>query len=141
MPDHRLFTLDEAERSLPLVRRIVHDIRDAYRTWQDAVTRYELEAAGATAQSGETAALRELRETVNGHAERVAALVDELQSLGVSLKDFEQGLVDFYALREDRLVYLCWRLGEDHITHWHEVDEGFAGRRPVDAILTRGVVP
>jgi hypothetical protein len=141
MTDPRLFTLDEAERSLPLVRHIVLDIRDAYRTWQDAVTRYELEAAGATAQVGETEVLRTLQEAVSGSAERVAGLVDELQNLGVSLKDFEQGLVDFYALREDRLVFLCWRLGEDHITHWHEVDEGFAGRRPVDAILTRGVVP
>ncbi|HEX9896005.1 MAG TPA: DUF2203 domain-containing protein [Gemmatimonadales bacterium] len=141
MPDPRLFTLDEAERTLPLVRQIVSDIRNEYREWRDAVTRYELEAAGATADSGETDLLRALRERVGSHAERVAVLVEELQALGVELKDFEQGLVDFYALREDRLVYLCWRLGEDHITHWHEVDEGFPGRRPVDAILTRGVVP
>ena len=74
-------------------------------------------------------------------AERVAGLVDELQALGVELKALEQGMVDFYALREDRLVYLCWRLGEEHITHWHEVDAGFTGRRPVDEHLTRGVVP
>jgi hypothetical protein len=141
MAELRLFTLDEAERALPLVRRVASDIRDAYQGWQDAVTRYELEAAGATAERGESELLRGLRETVGEHAERVAALVEELQAIGVTLKDFEQGLVDFYALREDRLVYLCWRLGEDRITHWHEVDEGFAGRRPIDAILTRGVVP
>ena len=137
----RIFTLDEAEQTLPLVRHIAADIRLAYRDWQDAVTRYELEAAGATADSGETEVLRSLRESVGVQAERVAGLVDELQALGVELKDFEQGLVDFYALREDRLVYLCWRLGEEHITHWHEVDAGFTGRRPVDEHLTRGVVP
>jgi hypothetical protein len=141
MPDPRLFTLQEAERALPLVRRIVVDIRSAYRIWQDAVTRYELEAAGATADTGESEALRGFREAVSADAERVAVLVEELQGLGCELKDFEQGLVDFYALREDRLVYLCWRLGEENITHWHEVDEGFAGRRPIDAVLTRGVLP
>jgi hypothetical protein len=137
----RLFTLQEAERALPLVRRIVADISSAYHTWQDAVTRYELEAAGATADSGESATLRGLREAVGAHAERVTTLVEELQVLGCELKDFEQGLVDFYALREDRLVYLCWRLGEENITHWHEVDQGFAGRRPIDTALTRGVLP
>lgn len=141
MPDPRLFSYDEAERALPLVRGIVTDIRAAYRLWQDAVTRYELEAAGATVETGETEMLRLAREAVGGHAARVAALVEELQRLGCELKDFEQGLVDFYALREDRLVFLCWRLGEDHIAHWHEVDEGVAGRRPIDEILTRGVLP
>lgn len=141
MSHPRIFSLDEAEQALPLVRHIATDIRAAYRLWQDAVTRYELEAAGATADAGETEVLGSLREAVGVQAERVAGLVDELQELGVELKDFEQGLVDFYALREDRLVYLCWRLGEEHITHWHEVDAGFAGRRPVDEPLTRGVVP
>jgi len=141
MAEPRIFSYDEAERALPLVRGIVSDIRAEYRLWQDAVTRYELEAAGATVASGETATLRLARETVGQHAARVAELVEELQRLGCAIKDFEQGLVDFYALREDRLVYLCWRLGEDHITHWHEVDEGFTGRRPIDETLIRGVLP
>ena len=48
---------------------------------------------------------------------------------------FEAGLVDFYSLREDRPIFLCWRLGEDRITHWHEVDSGFSGRQPIDGAI------
>jgi len=43
--------------------------------------------------------------------------------------------VDFYSLREDRPIFLCWRLGEDRITHWHEIDSGFAGRQPIDGAI------
>ena len=49
------------------------------------------------------------------------------------VKSVEQGLVDFYGVIENRLVFLCWRVDEDHITHWHDVDAGYAGRQPVDA--------
>ena len=53
------------------------------------------------------------------------------------MEGFEEGLVDFYTLRDDRLVFLCWRLGEPHVTYWHDIEDGFAGRQPVDdRILT-----
>ncbi len=48
---------------------------------------------------------------------------------------FEKRLLDYNALREDRLVFLCWRLGEEHISYWHEVDAGFTGREPMDDVL------
>ena len=67
-----------------------------------------------------------------------AALTDltvqiaELESLGVQLKDFERGLVDFPSLRDGRVVLLCWQLGEgDELEWWHDVDAGFAGRTPL----------
>jgi len=50
-------------------------------------------------------------------------------------KGFEAGLVDFYSLRDDRPIFLCWRLGEDHIGHWHEIESGFAGRQPIDGSI------
>ena len=55
-----------------------------------------------------------------------------LTELGIELKDIEQGLVDFPALREDREVYLCWQLGEEEVAFWHEITSGFAGRQPLD---------
>lgn len=55
------------------------------------------------------------------------------------LPGFEEGLVDFHSMRDDRLVLLCWRYGEERITHWHEVDAGYAGRRPIDESLVTAV--
>jgi hypothetical protein len=78
---------------------------------------------------------------VQAAAERVAALLAELEALGCVAKGIEAGLVDFYALRDDRLVFLCWRLGEPGISHWHELDAGFDARRPVDHLLLTGTVP
>jgi hypothetical protein len=60
------------------------------------------------------------------------SFIDELEGLGIELKDPNQGLIDFPAMLEGRVVYLCWRLGEDVIQHWHELSAGFAGRHPVE---------
>jgi hypothetical protein len=131
----RIFTLAEAERTLPLVGRIVSDLLAAYPVWREAVQRYDLLAGAARAEWGETPALREARDLVTSEAVRINAYLLELDEVGCVFKGFDAGLVDFYALREDRLVFLCWRLGEEHITAWHEVDTGFAGRQPLDQLM------
>ncbi len=66
--------------------------------------------------------------------DRLSQLVDELAEIGVELKDYETGLVDFVGRHEGRDVYLCWKLGEEKITHWHELNTGFAGRKPVSQL-------
>jgi len=68
---------------------------------------------------------------VDGHARRLARLVDEITSHGAEVKDLDTGLVDFPALHRGETVLLCWQLGEDEIAWWHRVDDGFAGRRPL----------
>jgi hypothetical protein len=141
MTEPRIFTLDEAERTLPLVRRIVADIQVEFRAWRDALGEYELAAADARGDAPEPADLEALREAVTRSAARVEELVEELTGLGCELKDFEHGLVDFYSLLDDRLVFLCWRAGEDRITHWHELASGFAGRQPVSESLFPRTVP
>lgn len=132
MTEPRLFTLEEAERTLPLVRRVVGDLMAEHRAWRRAVGRFELAAAGLRADEAEPDAVREARQTVEAHAERIGAFQAELERVGCLLKGFDAGLVDFYSLRGDRLVFLCWQFDEPRITHWHEVDAGVAGRRPVD---------
>ena len=64
--------------------------------------------------------------------ENLHSTLQDVNTLGCEVKDLETGLIDFPSLREGRIVYLCWRLGEDRIGHWHEVEAGFAGRKPVD---------
>jgi hypothetical protein len=63
--------------------------------------------------------------------ERMQNALLTIQELGCELKDIDMGLVDFPALREGRVVYLCWRYGEDRLRYWHELDAGFAGRQPL----------
>jgi hypothetical protein len=140
MPELRLFTLEEAERALPLVRRIVEDLLAEYPRWRAAVGRFELLSAGARADWGGTADLAAAQAEVGAHAVRIAEFLRELEAIGCVFKGFEAGLVDFHSLREDRPVYLCWKLGEAHITHWHEIQAGYEGRQPIDgAILTETV--
>jgi len=135
LADVRLFTIAEAERALPLVRRILLDLQGEYPLWRTAVATYELVAGAARADWGETPQLLAAREAVTASAERINGWLRELEQVGCVFKGFEPPLVDFYALREDRPVFLCWSLGEERITHWHEVDAGYAGRQPIEPEL------
>lgn len=135
MADIRLFTIAEAEASLPLVRRILLDLQTEYPRWRAAVASYELVAGAARADWGETPELLAARDAVTTRAERINGWLLELDQVGCVFKGFEPPLVDFYALREDRPVFLCWRLGEERITHWHEVDDGYSGRKPIEPEL------
>jgi hypothetical protein len=139
MAEFKLFTLEEAERTLPLVRRVVQDLTVEYPAWRAAVGRFEVLTGGARAEWGETPELVAAREEVAAHAERINRYLQELDTIGCVLKGFEVGLVDFYSLREDRPILLCWKLGEERITHWHETDSGFAGRQPIDGAILSAV--
>lgn len=127
------FTVEQANRTLPLVRRIVADIVQTYERWQDAVRAFELAsvAASATQQSAEA---EERQREAQRLAEEIAGFVRELEALGVEFKGYDVGLVDFPARSGDRTVYLCWQLGEPDVRYWHELNGGFAGRQPIDAL-------
>jgi hypothetical protein len=133
MAEIRTFTVENANRALPLVRRIVQDIVAEHPRWKDLVSRYELAAAGARPEWGESPDQVALRREIDAVAARINGYVDELTAVGCLLKGFEDGLVDFYGLHEGRLVFLCWRLGEASVSHWHELDAGFAGRQAITA--------
>jgi hypothetical protein len=135
MPEFKLFSLEEAERTLPLVRRIVQDLTLEYPAWRAAVSRFELLTGGARADWGETGDLLAAREAVARHADRINRYLQELEAVGCVFKGFDAGLVDFYSLREDRPIFLCWKLGEERITHWHGIDAGFSGRQPIDGAI------
>lgn len=126
----RVFTVDQANRMLPLVRRIVRDIVEGHRAWTLAVRSYEAAATWATPDApAETLA------TLEADVRRIAAEIDgflrELRDLGVEFKGFDMGLVDFPGERDGRAVCLCWKLDEDEVLYWHETGDGFAGRQPL----------
>jgi hypothetical protein len=135
----RYFTLEEANRTLPLVRRIVQDIVSDYRGWKECLARYELAAAHRRPEQGESPEAAALRGEVDQIAHRINGYIAELEQVGCVLKGFDEGLVDFRSRLEGRDVYLCWKLGEDDIAHWHELDAGYQSRRPLQAIPADGL--
>ena len=128
----KYFTVTEANRTLPLVRKIVGDIVEEYQRWRDTIHQYELITAGRRAEDPETEEQERLRLAVDDSAHRINEFIDELALVGCVFKGFEEGLVDFHSRLEGRDVYLCWKLGEDSVAYWHEVEGGFRGRRPLE---------
>ena len=124
----KTFTIEQANRTLPLVRRIVQDIVDEYARWQELVRTLDVLAAGPGRAAAE---IDRLQRDIQSAATAIDRCVGELRELGVEMKGFDVGLVDFPGQMGGRPVYLCWRLGEPEVAHWHECDAGFAGRRPL----------
>jgi hypothetical protein len=117
------FTVEEANRTLPLVRRIVGDIVQTHGLV--STLHQQLETAGPAAQQ------QSAQEQLDAQADRLHEYVTELAVVGCDLKDYQTGLVDFLGRHKGRDVCLCWKLGEDKIEYWHEMQTGFAGRQPV----------
>lgn len=89
-------------------------------------------SAGGSAKSPEASELREIQSTRARLASEIATGVDSIHKRGCLLKDLERGLLDFYALSGDRLVFLCWKRDEPEVSHWHSLEEGFSGRKRLD---------
>ena len=81
--------------------------------------------------------VKEARQRRDDVAQRLKTAIEEVQDLGCLVKDLEMGLVDFPTLFRDVEVYLCWKLGESRIAYWHRTEEGFRGRKPIDAEFLR----
>jgi hypothetical protein len=127
----RHFTTEQADATLPLVRRIVSDLLDLHPRWRAAVAAFEAEQAIVSA-SGETLNARLTRLEAGRLAGEIEACLEELEQVGCVFKGFDAGLVDFPSVLEGRDVYLCWQYDEPRVEHWHEIDGGFAGRQPLD---------
>lgn len=127
----RQFTLAEANRTLPLVRRIVADIRETHAAWRDLVREYEIETARHDADWSVSDAAEMLRKRIEGLSHVIDDYLAELGPIGCLFKGFEQSTVDFYGRLEERDVFWCWSYDEPEIRNWHELDAGFAGRQPI----------
>ncbi len=127
----RTFTVEQANRTLPLVSRIVRDIVTLYPRWRERVAALEVMAADARADRLDPR-LQELEREAQDLAAQIEGCIREIEALGIEYKlPLDAGLVDFPGEIGGRRVYLCWRLGEEAVEHWHELDAGYAGRRPL----------
>jgi hypothetical protein len=122
----RYFGVEEANRLIPLLTRTFERVRPWVARVQAIVRELEsLQDAGAGPER-----LVPVRAERDALLERIHAELEQFQDLGVELKAAD-GLVDFHALKGGRPVYLCWRYGEPAVTHWHELEGGFAGRQVI----------
>lgn len=128
----KLFTVDQANAMLPLVRAIVGDVVETAVRLRDLHGSLEPLRHAGVLDEAHAEEVQPLIEEFESGQERLQELERELNALGVELKDCFTGLVDFRSLQDDREVYLCWRLGEPEVAHWHELDAGFRGRRKID---------
>jgi hypothetical protein len=129
----RHFTPEEANDALVEVRPLVEQMVAHRRAHSEALERQE-ELEGRIRGNGggiPPAQLADAAAEVEREARSLAQVIDEIGERGAEVKDLDEGLIDFPALRGGETVLLCWKLGEDRIRYWHTVEDGFAGRRPL----------
>lgn len=105
----KLWQVREAEAELPLVRRVLEELRYLAKQMSEMHMHIGLE-------------------------EKIAQRLGGLKARGIEIKDLETGLVDFYAMRDGKLVYLCWKEGEKGIHWWHPVNTGFNDRKKLTEV-------
>lgn len=131
----RLFTLGEANALLPRVRLLLQAIlarAERLNALQDRLTEFRAaKSRGDHAVEGEARIVAGVLREADRIGDEIRGLFAEVREIGCEVKDVQTGLVDFPARREERTIYLCWRLGEDEIAFWHELDAGFSGRQPL----------
>ncbi len=131
----RYFTLTEARAALPAVGRLIRDAVQAKRQYQEAEALIQelaqriLMAGGMHVDSTVTEGWKA---QLDSSAQTLKSAMERIEEMGVLVKDLDTGLVDFPTLFRGEEVYLCWRMDEADIDHWHGVNEGFGGRKTID---------
>ncbi len=136
----KTFTLAEAESLLPVLETLLRTSIEGKRTIEEIEGYFEelksrIFLAGGLAVDLEHAARQ--RATHDKTVQKVRDAVAEIHAIGVQVKDLDIGLLDFPCKVDDEIVLLCWKYGEQGITHYHGLEDGFAGRKPIDERITR----
>lgn len=117
------YTLDRANDRIPELEEMLTLLRAQRDELRDLKATFDAAASGDEG--------RRLRLRMQGLVDQMQATVARIDGWGITLRDIDTGLIDFPALVSGRQVWLCWRLGEGPVEWWHELDDGFAGRRPL----------
>jgi hypothetical protein len=130
----RTFTAEEANEALAKVRPVA-EAMVAHRRALAAAQKRQAELVVTIAGNGGDLGPRDVQEAaeaIQREADGIADCVRTLDDVGVQVKSLEEGLLDFPSVREGEDVYLCWQVGEERVAFWHGIDEGFAGRKPLE---------
>ena len=138
MGKKRTFTLSEAETILPVLGGLLWRAVGAKRKLQEIENRFEQIRSHVSLCGGADLDIRSLarqRAEADKLIQELKDSVAEIDATGVQVKDLDMGLLDFPCKLDGRTILLCWRIGEEKISHWHEANEGFAGRKRIDERL------
>jgi hypothetical protein len=129
----RYFTLEEANATVDELRPVVERMVEHRRRFAVARDRRGdlTEQAGSNGGDLTPTDFAEVEQELEAEATELARCIEQIQAAGALVKDLDQGLLDFPALREGEEILLCWHLGEDEIGYFHGTDEGFIGRKPL----------
>jgi len=136
----RTFNLDEAQSLLPVLESLLRTavagkkLMEEVEAEMQALTQRIFLNGGTHVDVVATARRKAERTKAEQRAKDALA---EIDSIGVQVKDIDTGLLDFPCIVDGQVVLLCWKMGEDSITHWHSPEEGFAGRKPIDERIAR----
>jgi hypothetical protein len=136
----KTFTLDEAQSLLPVLESLLKRAMESKAAAEDVqneltdLARRIYVSGGMFVDVGKVAARRQV---LDDHAKRARETVQEIDEIGVQVKDLDNGLLDFPCRLEDDVVLLCWKSGESTIEHWHTMESGFRGRQPIDERFRR----
>ena len=127
MDEERIFTLSEATQLIPQLRTILVEAGEEFGEMRRLNPQIQKVRDKVPLDGFSPEGVPYVQA-----ATRLLYLLNQVKEMGVYIKDIDKGLCDFPYMRHGRVVYLCWHLGEDAITHWHDVESGFAGREPLD---------
>lgn len=127
----RIFTVEEARMLIPELRPMLQAMQEQKQEL-DELRRQFRKLTPAMRGNGQAEEAAELDQRIREQVSGLRRKVEEVTDLGVLIKDIDQGLVDFPALRDGRAVLLCWKADEPDLAYWHEMEAGFAGRQPID---------
>jgi hypothetical protein len=144
----RIVSIEEANALVPKLKELVGAQLELGDEIQRLVTQLYTQVGPASTEDGAEMVdvtvypedddhIRRLKTSLASAAQSYKRGWNEVQELGAVVKDTTTGLLDFYGKIDDRLVWLCWRYGEDSIAYYHELDAGFAGRKPLSAVKNR----
>ena len=134
----KTFTLQEAQVLLPVLESLLKTAMDGKRLIEEvdgelqALGNRIFVSGGVLVDIGRVAARKAEKDKA---VQKVKDALAEIDATGVQVKDLDMGLLDFPCVVEDRVILLCWKMGEKTISHWHGTEEGFAGRKPIDTSL------
>ena len=131
----KLFTVEEAQGLVPvlesLLRRAI-EAKNAAETISEELQQLQQRIFVAGGMHIDVVKVGRKRTEMDAHIQRAKDAIEEIDAIGVQVKDLDTGLLDFPCKLEDKIVLLCWKMGEAKITHWHTIESGFQGRQPLD---------
>jgi hypothetical protein len=139
-----MFTLDEARSLLPVLEALLRRAMAAKEEIEQIDGEFQQISHRVFLNGGTMLPIIQLarRKAERDKAvQRVKDAIAEIDATGVQVKDLNIGLLDFPCVVEDRMILLCWKLGESDISHWHGSDEGYAGRKPIDERIAKAKPP